>query len=644
MQKTILVVQLCALLLATLCYAQPLLKVTADGERIDAEIQFAECQITPFNKAYQQITIAGLPTGASPGKPALPFYHFRALLPPGRNVKEIVVRGQHQVLKGHYRLRPAAVSIPWFVEQKSGKLAKEAPVYRQSEFFPGNLHSPQRLSILAGYRLVEFNIYPVQYQPLAGKIHYYPQLAVSIHLGVERTTGKVRQDYAKKIQAQVVNPQVASQYNSRDYLSVASRDIPYLIITTKTLLASDGEYNFATLIAFLQERGVATEIATVEDIYLNYPGRDKPEQIRNFIKFAFENWNTRYVLLGGDADKGNELVPVRRFKINLHYVYMDGSSLTVNEMMASDYYYSALDGDFDGNSNGYYGEPEDNIDLAAEVAVGRAPIDDKQQLNNFVRKTILAYRHADEVTKPTVLMLGEHLFSPGQCGVNHHVYGAAFMNELLEGADTHGFHTCGFSEKWAVEKLYEKEQSWGSSQVIAKLSSSGACWVNHIGHSSPSYNMHLYRSSIDSLTNTVPFFYYTQGCNAGRFTNENTAPIGRQADKSGERGYDCYSEYLVFSDHGAFAVISNWSYGLSPEDPETSSGDAPGASQYFHRYLVDAFFNSSVKLVRIGDMLAYSREQMNPWLLDPMMQTQTVRWVYYQANLLGDPHAPLPVR
>ena len=91
---------------------------------------------------------------------------------------------------------------------------------------------------------------------------------------------------------------------------------------------------------------------------------------------------------------------------------------------------------------------------------------------------------------------------------------------------------------------------------------------------------------------------------------------------SKDKGSDCFSEYLVIKEHGAFAVISNWSYGLSPEDPETSQGNTPGASQYFHRWLVDAYFNPSVNLNRIGDMLAYSRLQMNAWLLDPDMQTQ----------------------
>jgi hypothetical protein len=190
-------------------------------------------------------------------------------------------------------------------------------------------------------------------------------------------------------------------------------------------------------------------------------------------------------------------------------------------------------------------------------------------------------------------------------------------------------------------KLYDKEQYWGSTDVKRELNTLGACWVNHIGHSSPSSNMRLSKTSVASLTNTVPFLYYSQGCNAARFTNEATAPYRGQGDE--DKAYDdSIMEYLVFSECGAFAVIANWSYGLSPEDPITSTGDTPGASQYFHRFFVDAIFNPSVNLSRIGDMLAYSKYAMNPWLLDPNMQTQTVRWVYYELNLLGDPHAPFP--
>ena len=83
MHRKIFGVQVVVLLLAALCSAQPLLQVSADAKRIDTAIQFPECQLTPFNQTYHQISITGLPTSISPGKPALPFYHFRALLPSG---------------------------------------------------------------------------------------------------------------------------------------------------------------------------------------------------------------------------------------------------------------------------------------------------------------------------------------------------------------------------------------------------------------------------------------------------------------------------------------------------------------------------------------------------------------------------------
>ena len=207
---------------------------------------------------------------------------------------------------------------------------------------------------------------------------------------------------------------------------------------------------------------------------------------------------------------------------------MDGSSINVNENMPSDIYFAHLDGNFDGNNNGIYGEIADNIDLEPEVAVGRAPVENAEQVNNFIRKTILAYQHAQNVNDPKVLMIGEHLFSPGQNGINHHIYGKYFMDELYLGANTHGFPTYGFNNKWLLDTLYAKDGYWGSSDVKNKLNNSGACWVNHIGHSSPSYNMKLYKTYISSLNNEIPFFYYTQGCNAGRFTNESTAPLGKK--------------------------------------------------------------------------------------------------------------------
>lgn len=629
------------LLMAFYVDAAPVMKISGDAGKIQAEITFGAYQLGAFNEKYTNIHIPGLLNLQSPGKPAIPFYPVRILLPPAREVKDVIVTGVKDVVAGNFRVRPASVPIPWFLQEDRGKLAVEDGVYGQRGFFPGNLYSPWIITSLAGYQIVSFNVYPVQYDPASGQVQYYSKLDITINLNSVRTEVKVHTDYESRIRSLVGNPDVARAYNTREYTALAEQEVPYVIVTSQALLNTGVTYSFEYFVDFLKSKGVNAQIATVEDIYAKYPGKDNPERVRNFIKYAFDNWHTRYVLLGGDADKGSEVVPVRRFKTDIHYVYMDGTSLTIHELMAADYYYSALDGDFDANLNGYYGEPEDNIDLEPEVAVGRAAVDNKTQLNNFIRKTIQAYNQAEQAAAPCVLMLGEHLFSPGQCGVNRDVYGDSFMNELLLGANTHGFHTNGFNDQWSVKKLYDKEQSWGSTEIKQALNTFGACWINHIGHSSPGYNMRLYRSSIASLTNDVPFLYYSQGCNAARFTNESVAPTSRE---TGERLDDCFAEYLTYSEHGAFAVIANWSYGLSPEDPETSDGDTPGASQYFHRWFVDAFFNPSVNLFRIGDMLSYSKAKMNSWLLDPNMQPQPVRWVYYELNLLGDPHAPLPKR
>ena len=43
-------------------------------------------------------------------------------------------------------------------------------------------------------------------------------------------------------------------------------------------------------------------VVAVEDIYATWPGRDRPEKIRNFIIDAYVNWLTTYVLIGGDVE------------------------------------------------------------------------------------------------------------------------------------------------------------------------------------------------------------------------------------------------------------------------------------------------------------------------------------------------------
>jgi hypothetical protein len=51
------------------------------------------------------------------------------------------------------------------------------------------------------------------------------------------------------------------------------------VIITNALLKP----SFDSLAVYKTKRGIPTVIATVEDIYDNYPGCDNPEKIRNYL-------------------------------------------------------------------------------------------------------------------------------------------------------------------------------------------------------------------------------------------------------------------------------------------------------------------------------------------------------------------------
>ncbi|RKZ06010.1 hypothetical protein DRQ05_05465, partial [bacterium] len=195
---------------------------------------------------------------------------------------------------------------------------------------------------------------------------------------------------------------------------------------------------------------MTAKIVTVEEITSNSSFwdtnpvfNDTQAQIRNFIRWAYENWGTEYVLLGGDADNGNPIVPVRK-------LYTNGWEIP------SDMYYSCLDGSFNYDGDDKWGEPTDgegggDVDLMAEVYVGRACIDNETELANFVRKT-LAYDNSQDPYLENVTMAGEYL---GFGGVGD--WGGNYKDEMINGSNAHGYNTFGIPGGiYNISTLYDK--------------------------------------------------------------------------------------------------------------------------------------------------------------------------------------------
>ena len=151
------------------------------------------------------------------------------------------------------------------------------------------------------------------------------------------------------------------------------------------------------LVKHKNDVGVKTILKTTEDIYREYNGRDKPEQIKYFIKDALETWGIKYVLLVGGLKSGRQswYVPVRYSNLDDR----QGWDLRyISDLYYADIYKYENDekvfDDWDSNGNGIFAEwnwnssVKDVLDLTPDVCVGRLACRDLFEVRTVVQKII----------------------------------------------------------------------------------------------------------------------------------------------------------------------------------------------------------------------------------------------------------------
>jgi hypothetical protein len=571
---------------------------------------------------YDTVSIPGCDMYGAPGEPVLPFKTARILIPYGEEVQDIQVIPGEEIYLGEFYIEPGQEQEPI---RFTGPVALTQPdevIYNSDKAFPEEDYLKVSVQGMRGYQILILNLYPVKYVPKARKLSYFESMQVVVSTTASTPSELFRGVPEDRAEAAKIidNREALSTYDSakasnpeRSPLS-PMQEYDYVIITNEALLGTSGPYNFQALCDSKIADGMSATIVTTEWIYANYGGVDDQTKIRNFIIDAYNNWGTNYALLGGDgddADKGGEsgdaIIPARGF-----WTGLKGEECTPPNIPA-DMYYSCLDGTFDHNGNSIYGEPNDGlgggeVDLFAEVYVGRAPVDSSAEVSNFVKKT-LAYKSAAFL--PKALMAGEYLtWVP--CGGD-------YKDEIKEGSSNHGYTTVGFPQPpFVVDTVYDRDypgNNWPKSELINRLNNNPNI-VNHMGHANPASVMKLSNSDVDALTNNNYFFGYTQGCYVGSFDNRW---YNCDYDSS-----DCILEHFVVDDHGAFAFIGNSRYGWGHRYSTN------GASQRFDRQFWDAVFGEGI--TRIGMANADSKED-NVGLIGD----NYIRFCYYELNLFGDP-------
>jgi hypothetical protein len=145
---------------------------------------------------------------------------------------------------------------------------------------------------------------------------------------------------------------------------LAQADVDYLVISPGSFAVE-----FDSFAQWKTRKGVRTAIVPVETIVAHQPGVDDAAKVRGFIKLWHDSLGVQWVLLAGNPAQ----VPARQ-------AYAAGQSVL------SDMYFADLDGDWDRNGNGIYGEPDDSVEMCPDVCVGRAPVASAGQARGVAAK------------------------------------------------------------------------------------------------------------------------------------------------------------------------------------------------------------------------------------------------------------------
>jgi len=199
-----------------------------------------------------------------------------------------------------------------------------------------------------------------------------------------------------------------------------------LVITRKMFLGTLQEY-----VSLRESEGYTVKIVTLEEIVNSTGGRDIPEKIRNYIYNEYLSYGSRlkYVLLVGDSSGEGwpngpyNLSSLEPWEIPTRYFYNPDGTESYSHSgnyTPSDWYYVALDTTWDTNGNGIYGDRNDTVDWAPDLAIGRLPFRTVDELKAYL-DTLVNYTSVPSIkywllTGSTLWFYGENDRSPDYGG------------------------------------------------------------------------------------------------------------------------------------------------------------------------------------------------------------------------------------
>lgn len=330
---------------------------------VEADLDFRPDDLSVVDRdGFDLPDLPGAPAVGEPGAPALPQLVRFIALPLGAELDEIEVRpGGEPVRLPAPNPFPAQPPVPDVGidpdDSRDGLTAAEVTVPfvpldpsfdKRAEPYPADLAEVDAVEDAGPIRLAAVRVRPVQWDPESREYVFHPQLTYTVRFDASEAEKLARKERRHETaigrhRAELVGRLLdnAAVARARDLWIPTLRideKYAYVIVTDnftwpETVTRPDGTTGppaigdrgaaltgdlvaqFQRLADWKTARSVRSKVVTVSDIVDGRYGdftqggfaRDLQEVIRNFLKMAQRDWDTLFVLLGGDVD----VVPMR---------------------------------------------------------------------------------------------------------------------------------------------------------------------------------------------------------------------------------------------------------------------------------------------------------------------------------------------
>ncbi|NOQ22015.1 MAG: hypothetical protein GQ565_05105 [Candidatus Aegiribacteria sp.] len=519
------------------CFAQMLfiLSFPVAGGSITRTLHFNPADVDlQLNDIWTVAVIPGFEQRGIPGTPLLPAIPEVFILPDGaKNVTfSAATYEKTEIGLPGIPIIPATELRPFSLQNSGSVRLPDPAVYSSDSPWPQNPVIGTHTGTLAGTRIASCLIQPWVYIPATGSLSIINEIEVTVTWedGFPcDLTAEQRRVARSRIN---VLEGTADQASSWDSSPIQGGDAQYLLICDSSFAET-----MEPLATFHEGRGYSVETASVQEILSSFPGIDDAEKLRNFIKNRFLEHGTVFVLLAGDET----LVPVR-----MVYTYCE----TEADTATVDLYFADLDGTWDASGDGEYGQPDDDLDLYADVLLGRALFSTIDEAEIFVQKNLTYQTNPPSGDwQTTAVLCGAVLFD-------------SIGYTADKGCDSIAVE---FPPYWEVNKFYEELPGGGITEHIPIISG-GSAWNHYAGHGNER-GIYWDKAPQGMMTNWIA----SDSLHNGSKTGIHVSIACRPADYI---GYNCLAEALLNKpDGGGVAVLFNTSYGWEGHWPSLGASE-----------------------------------------------------------------------